>query len=279
MHLERREEVIPCCPADCTCSRCGAERPVIGYETREELVCEPATFWVKVIKREKRGSHCLEEQGVVTAAVPAQIVPRSKLSNEFIIEALAQKYQQHLPVYRQCAVLAENHGIELSRKTLTDAILTAGGLLSAVVKAQAAELIRGGYIQADETTVPCQTPEKTGRNHRAYLWEYSVPGGLVVFDFQMGRGRAGPAGFLKNFRGKLQSDGYAAYAELGDHIVHVGCMTHVRRKFVEAAKVAPNDPLPAEVIAQIVRRGVDWHFPFGREDFSGDLGFHLVQDF
>ena len=250
-HLERREEIMACCAQDCQCSKCGAERPVIGYETREELGCEPATFFVRVIKREKRGSHCLEEQGVVTAAVPAQIVPRSKLSNEFIIEALAQKYQQHLPVYRQCAVLAENHGIELSRKTLTDAILTAGGLLSAVVKAQAAELIRGGYIQADETTVPCQTPEKTGRNHRAYLWEYSVPGGLVVFDFQMGRGRAGPAGFLKNFRGKLQSDGYAAYAELGDHIVHVGCMTHVRRKFVEAAKVAPNDPLPAEVIGRI----------------------------
>jgi transposase len=128
VHLERREEVIPCCPADCTCSRCGAERPVIGYEPREELVCEPATFWVKVIKREKRGSHCLEEQGVVTAAVPAQIIPKSKLSNPFIIEVLVRKYQQHLPVYRQCAALAEDHGIELSRKTLTDAILAAGAL-------------------------------------------------------------------------------------------------------------------------------------------------------
>src|SRR5579864_817994 len=54
-HLERREEIIPCCPADCHCSKCGAERPVIGYETREELACEPAKFWVRVIKREKRG--------------------------------------------------------------------------------------------------------------------------------------------------------------------------------------------------------------------------------
>src|SRR6266550_7961574 len=38
-HLERREEVVACCPADCRCSKCGAERPVIGYETREELAC------------------------------------------------------------------------------------------------------------------------------------------------------------------------------------------------------------------------------------------------
>ena len=250
-HLERREEVIACCPEACRCSRCGAERPVIGYETREELAYEPAKFWVRVLKREKRGSHCLEEQGVVTAAAPAQIIPKGKLANEFVIEVLAQKYQQHLPVYRQCATLAEDHGIELSRKTLTDAILAAGALLVPVVRAQQRELLAGGYVQADETTMPCQTPEKTGRNHRAYLWEYSVPGGVVVFDFRMGRGRAGPKEFLQGFRGTLQSDGYGAYADLGEGIVYAGCMSHARREFVDAAKVAPHDPLPAEVIARL----------------------------
>jgi len=250
-HLERREELIACGPEDCHCSQCGAERPVIGYETREELVCEPAQFWVRVVKREKRGSHCREEEGVVTAAVPAQIVPKSKLSNEFIIEVLAQKYQQHVPVYRQCAVLADEHGIELSRKTLTDAILAAGSLLGSVVRAQRLEVLAGGYIQADETPVPCQVPEKTGRNHRAYLWEYSVPGGPVVFDFRMGRGRDGPKAFLTGFQGTLQCDGYGAYADLGEGIVYAGCMSHVRREFVDAAKVAPLDPLPAEMIKRI----------------------------
>jgi transposase len=250
-HLERREEIIPCDPEDCQCARCGVERPVIGYETREELACEPARFWVRVIKREKRGSHCLEEQGVVTAAVPAQIVPKGKLSNEFVIEVLAQKYQQHVPVYRQCATLADEHGIELSRKTLTEAILAAGGLLQPVVGAQRLELLAGGYVQADETTMPCQVPEKTGRNHRAYMWEYSVPGGVVVFDFRMGRGREGPKNFLQGFRGTLQCDGYGAYADLGEGIVYAGCMAHVRREFVDAAKVAPLDPLPAEVVERI----------------------------
>lgn len=251
--LERREEIISCCPEDCTCPQCGAERPVIGYESREELMCEPARFWVRVIKREKRGSHCEEEQGVATAPAPAQIVPKSKLSNEFIIEALARKYQQHLPVYRQCAVLAEDHGIQLSRKTVTDAILAAGALLVPVVKAQKQELLSGGYVQADETPMPCQTAEKTGRNHKAYLWEFSRPGGVVVFDFQMSRSRAGPAEFLKGFRGKLQSDGYAAYDDLGEGIVYVGCAAHVRRGFVDAAKVAPLDPRPREIIERFAQ--------------------------
>ena len=248
--LERREEIIPCCPEDCTCAKCGAQRPVIGYESREELACEPAKFWVRVIKREKRGSHCEEEQGVVTAPAPAQIVPKSKLSNEFIIEVLAGKFQQHLPVYRQCARLAEDHGIELSRKTVTDGILAAGALLVPVVTAQKLELFCGGYVQTDETPIPCQTAEKKGRNHKAYMWEFSRPGGVAIFDFQMGRSREGPAAFLKGFRGKLQSDGYGAYDKLGEGIVYVACAAHIRRGFVDALKVAPLDPLPREIVGR-----------------------------
>jgi transposase len=249
-HLQRREEILPCGPEDCHCAKCGAQRPVIGYETREELACEPAKFWVRVIKREKRGSHCEEEQGVATAPAPAQIVPKGKLSNEFIIEVLVRKFQLHLPVYRQCAALAEDFGIELSRKTLNDAILAAGELLRPVVGALRLELLAGGYIQADETTMPCQTGERTGRNHRAYVWEFSRPGGIVIFEFQMGRGREGPREFLKGFRGKLQSDGYAAYDKLGEGIVYVACATHIRRGFVDAAKVAPLDPVPTEILAR-----------------------------
>lgn len=248
--LERREEIIPCCPEDCRCAKCGEERPLMGYEIREELAFTPAEFWVRVIKREKRGSHCEEEQGVATAPAPAQIVPKGKLSNEFIIEVLVRKYREHLPVYRQCATLAVEHGIELSRKTLTDAILAAGSLLEPVVEAMRVELLAGAYIQADETTVPCQTEERTGRNHRAFLWEFSRPGQVVVFEFQMGRGRAGPKEFLQGFRGKLQCDGYGAYAKLGEGISYVACGAHVRRGFVDAAKVAPLDPRPKEIVAR-----------------------------
>lgn len=249
-HLERREEILPCAPQDCQCAQCGAPRPIIGYEIREELAFEPAQFWVRVIKREKRGSHCLDEQGVATAPAPAQIVPKGKLSNEFIIEGLVRKFQLHLPVYRQCAALVEDFGIDLSRKTLNDAILAAGELLRPVVAAMRLELLSGGYIQADETTMPCQTRERTGRNHRAFVWEFSRPKGIVVFEFQLGRSREGPRAFLQGFRGKLQSDGYSAYDKLGEGIVYVACAAHIRRGFVEAAKVAPLDPLPAEILVR-----------------------------
>ena len=249
-HLERRVVTIPCQPDDCQCALCGAERPVIGYETHEELGMEPAKFFIKEVRREKRGSHCQPEQGVATAPAPARIMPKGKLADEFIIEVLARKYQQHLPVYRQCANLAEDHDLELSRATLTNAVLAAGELLRAVVRAQADELKQGSYLQADETTLPVQREERTGSNHTAYLWQFSQPGGPVVFDFQMSRGRAGPAAFLKGFRGVLQCDGYEAYDKLGEGIDYAGCMSHARRGFVEASKLAPLDPLPVEILGQ-----------------------------
>jgi transposase len=247
-HLERREEIIPCCPEDCHCAKCGLERPVIGYEVREELDCEPAKYFVRVIKREKRGSHCLEEQGVAVAPAPMQILPKSKLSDAFIIEALAAKFQQHQPVYRQCAVLLEDHGIDLSRQTLNEGILRAAELLIPVTRAMKAELLAGDYIQADETTLPCQDRQTKGKNHQSYLWEYSSPGATVVFQFERGRGRAGPQEFLKGFRGILQTDGYGAYDHLGEGITYLACMAHLRRGFVDAAKVAPEDPLPPEIV-------------------------------
>ena len=104
-------------------------------------MCEPATFYVRVNKREKRGSHCQEEQGVATAPAPAKIVPKSKLSNEFIIEALAQKYPATPASLSAMRRLADNYDFELSRKTVTDGMLAAGELLRAVVRAQAAELL------------------------------------------------------------------------------------------------------------------------------------------
>jgi hypothetical protein len=43
------------------------------------------------------------------------------------------------------------------------------------------------YIQPDETPVDVQTREGRGKNRQAYLWQYSRPGGSVVFDFRLGR--------------------------------------------------------------------------------------------
>jgi len=75
--------------------------------------------------------------------------------------------------------------------------------------------------------VDVQTHEGRGRNHQAYLWQYSRPGGTVVFDFRLGRGRDGPREFLGQFEGILQTNGYSAYDQIGGpRIVHAACWAH-----------------------------------------------------
>jgi hypothetical protein len=50
-------------------------------------------------------------------------------------------------------------------------MLAAAELLIPVVRAEAANWLSGNYLQVDETTLPCQVPDKSGKNHTAYLWE------------------------------------------------------------------------------------------------------------
>jgi hypothetical protein len=87
--------------------------------------------------------------------------------------------------------------------TLDGWVMRVGELLSPIVAAMGQELLRGDYIQADETPVDVQMHDGRGKNHQAYLWQYSRPAGPVVFDFRMGREREGPKRFLGNFEGIL----------------------------------------------------------------------------
>ena len=247
-HLPRKVVTVPVPETLCVCERCQAPKDLIGYEESEQLHVIPAEYCVLVTRREKRACRRCSEQGVQTAALPERILPKGKLSDEFIIDVLVRKYLHHTPVYRQCASLEQDHGIRISRQTLVDALMASGNLMQALVKPLKADLLAGGYIQADETTVPVQSAAVRGRNHRGYLWQYGRPGGPVVFDFQMGRSREGPKTLLQGFQGWLQSDGYSAYAQLGEGIRHAGCLVHARRYYFEAAQLSPTAPEPREML-------------------------------
>jgi transposase len=99
-----------------------------------------------------------------------------------------------------------------------------------------------------------QSERVRGKNHQAYLWQYSQPGGAVVFDFRLSRGREGPKRFLGNFEGILQSDGYAAYDHVGGpKIVYAACWAHARRKFFQAVELNPEDQTAIGIVAQMDR--------------------------
>jgi transposase len=250
--LPRVERVIPSEAEQCSCQACGRETAVIGYEQSEQLDVKPAEYFVLVTKREKRVCRSCEEAGVITAPLPSRIIDKSLVSDQVIINTVVAKYSDHQPLYRQSVILERETGIEISRATMTGWVMRVGELLLPIAGAMGRELLAGSYIQADETPVDVQTHDKRGKNHRAYLWQYGQPGGSVVFDFRMGRNREGPKRFLGQFEGILQSDGYAAYEQVGGpKMVHASCWAHSRRKFFDALKLNPDDRVAARIVGQM----------------------------
>jgi transposase len=251
-HLPRVERILHCTPEQEICPGCGKETVVIGYDESERLDVEPAKYFVEVTKREKRACPGQEEHGVVAAPLPPQIIEKGLASNQVVIDTVVQKYCDHLPLYRQSAILERDTGLELSRATLDGWVLKVGELLVPVVGAMRRELLAGSYIQADETPVDVQMQDGRGKNHHAYLWQYGRPGGTVVFEFRLSRGRDGPKQFLGQFEGLLQTDGYAAYDQTGGpRMVHAGCWSHVERYFSDVLKLNPQDPVATPIAARI----------------------------
>jgi transposase len=244
--LPRVEEVIAC---EASCTHCGGETRLIGYDTSEVLDREPAKWFVRVTKREKRS--CAKCSEIQMPELAPRIVEKGLASDRVIVETVVAKYCDHLPLYRQEAMLEREAGVEISRATLDGWVMRVGELLEPVVGAMRRDLLTASYIQADETPVPVQMHDHRGENHQAYLWQYGRPGGEMVFDFCLGRGRDRPKKFLGTWEGILQTDGYAAYDDVGGpKLVHVGCWAHARRKFVDAVKVNPKD---GAAIAMVTR--------------------------
>jgi transposase len=248
-NLRRVEKVIA--NSEQTCRTCGAETSIIGYDQSEQLDVEPARYFVLVTKREKRACRCCARGTVTTAPLGPRIVEKGLASDAVVIATVVGKYCDHLPLYRQTAILEREAGVEIGRATLDGWVMRVGELLEPLVGAMRKGLLNAKYLQADETTVPVQMHDKRGSNHEAYLWQYGKPGGETVFEFCLGRGREGPRKFLDQWEGILQTDGYQAYEGVGGpKLVHVGCWAHARRKFVDAVKVNPQD---AEAVKMVVR--------------------------
>ena len=196
--------------------------------------------WVapKIIKRVFIRPRYVKQERFALAPLPPQPIEQGMVGPGLLAQILVNKYEYHLPLYRQEKVFRQQFGVELSRKTMGCWVEQAAELLKPVYRSIREDLLRGNYLQADETPIRYLDPDVKGKSQQGYLWTYSRPGGDVLFEWQVSRSREGPEQFLKSFRGKLQTDGYGAYESLaklrdGD-LTLIGCWAHARRGFHEA---------------------------------------------
>jgi transposase len=104
-------------------------------------------------------------------------------------------------------------------------------------------------VATDDTILPMLRKEKTAK---ARMWVYvgdaSHP--YNVFDFTLDRSRDGPLHFLKDYDQVLVADAYGGYNGVvtNNQIMRAGCWAHLRRKFIDAEKAAP------EIAREAVKR-------------------------
>lgn len=181
------------------------------------------------------------DQSMQTAALPDQVLERSIADVSLLVGLLVDKFQYHLPLYRQHQRMAQQ-GITVARSSLTNWVKRSIELLRPIVEAQCRHILLSRVLAMDET------PIKAGRQHKGKLkqgWFWPLYGedDEVVFTYSESRGRQHIENTLKSqFSGTLITDGhsaYARYAEKTQGVTHAQCWVHSRRYFVEAQERDP----------------------------------------
>ena len=244
--LPRERVVVDVADSDKICQCCQSALCKMGESTSEKLVYIPAKLYVEVTERPKYVCRECDRQGekntVVMAAPPPSMIPKSIATPSLLAQIITNKYHYALPLYRQES-LFKQHGIKLSRKTMSQWILKCAEKLEPLIALLKESLLAQEVLFADETTLTVLNDERK----KSYIWLYGCgpdrggnaqSPGIVLFDYQGGSRRQHcPASYLSDYGGYLHVDGYEAYEKTNAKLV--GCWAHARRKFVEAEQSQP----------------------------------------
>src|SRR5690606_2249052 len=219
------------------------EMVCIGKEITEELECEPTKFYIKRYIRYKYAFK--NGEGVKIGELPERVIDKGIPGAGLLAMILTNKYQDHLPLYRQKQIFAREN-IQIPSSTIEGWTKEALIKLEPLYDQLVFDTKSKGYLQVDETTIKVLDSDKKGAAHQGWYWVYHCPlDRTVLFDYNPSRGGHVPGPMLDNFKGYLQTDGYAGYDKYGKKkdVTHLACWAHARREFEKALQ---NDRTRAE---------------------------------
>jgi len=222
----------------------------IGEEITEVLEYTPGKLFVQKYIRPKYA--LADEKGIVIGELPSLPIPRGNAGPGLLAHLTISKFVDHLPFYRQ-AQQYKRQGVVIAESTINGWFSGACRLMLPLYEELRSEVMQSSYLMADESPIAVLTEDKPGATHRGYIWAYYDPiKHTVLFDYRKTRSREGPTEMLKDFKGKLQTDGYEAYTifEKQNGITLLACMAHARRKFEDALT---NDQHRAEHMLKLVQ--------------------------
>ena len=232
----------------------------MGEEITKILDIIPPKFQViKIIRPiyvQPKAEQEIDKSPIFIADLPSRPIDKGIPSARLLAYLLVSKFVDHLPYYRQVQMF-QRAGVDIKAKTINGWIAKVCVLLKVLYDAFCEHHFSKSYLQGDETTIKVLKVKKSGKKskaHTGYYWVYYDPiDNQVVFIFDPGRGRVYPREHLRNFKGKLQTDGLGVYVEFDklEGITLFGCMAHVRRKFFDALK---NDEARAAKVLGMIQQ-------------------------
>ena len=142
---------------------CGCQLSEIGEDISEQLEIIPAKL--SVIEHVRKKYACKRcEDTVRTAPRANTLLPKVIATANTMMYIIIAKYADGLPLYRLSTILSRQ-GIDLSRQTLSQSVLSTAGKLEPFIHHLRTTLVQSEVIHMDETTVQVlKKPDKTAQS-------------------------------------------------------------------------------------------------------------------
>jgi transposase len=219
------------------------EYEIIDQRTSYRLAQRPGAYVILKYVRNvvKLKGDTKDAQAISCPALPQAVFEKSHADVSFLAGLIIDKFQYHLPLYRQHLRL-QSAGIHVSRAWLTQLIHRCGDLLEPIFDA----LVRA--IRAKRVKLIDETPIKAGRKRKgkmrkAYFWPVMADKDIafLYFDSREYHHVFDALGAKSGDGSVIVSDGYGAYkayAKATDTL-NAQCWTHSRREFLKAEDIEP----------------------------------------
>jgi transposase len=181
---------------------------------------------------------------VRTASKPPLPIAKSTAGASLLAQVIVSKMADHLPLHRQAKIF-RRHGVEIADQTMCGWMAQSAALIEPLYGRLKKFVLASKVVGTDDTPVKV-LDRSLPKTRKGRIWPYTGDRDhpAVVYDYTRTRERAGPEEFLKDYRGYLQADAYAAYdsfftkPERG--MTEVACWAHTRRHFHKALDSDPS---------------------------------------
>jgi len=228
---------------------------VIGKDVQRILHKDPAKLWVECVERpilRRKSDKDLPNPKIIQAPKIKPIIGGNHVAADLLASIAVDKFVNHLPEYRQVKIY-KSLGATLPTSTVNDWLHALANRLYPLYESQCELILKSDYLQVDE--VPFKIADQKDKACRnGYAWQFrdvrAQSRGTYFYYYHGSRAGEIPRSQLRNFKGAIQTDGYRVYDyfESVPNVTLLGCMAHVRRKFIEAQN---NHPLAAEAVKHI----------------------------